>query len=74
MNGFQFVILVVLLLWIIHRIPSRWERDVYRKWTHDQLNKINAQIRGVPVSEIEQEFSNYISNRSAISLLRRFFY
>jgi hypothetical protein len=74
MSDLQFAILVLLLLWLIHRIPSRWQQDVRLKWIHDQLNEINASARGIPFSRVEEECRNYLSNRSAESLTRRFFW
>ena len=74
MSDLQFCILVLLLLWLIRRIPSRWQQDLRLKWIHDQLNEINASARGIPLSRVEEEYRNYLSNRSAESLIRRFFW
>lgn len=74
MGDIEFVILLVLLLWLIRCIPSRWQQDVRLKWIHDQLNEINANARGIPLSRVEEEYRNYLSNRSAESLTRRLFW
>lgn len=74
MGDIEFVILLVLLLWTIYRIPSRWRQDLYLTWILDQLTEIDADARGVPVSRIQEEFRNYLSNRSAVSALRRLFW
>ena len=74
MSDLQFCILVLLLLWLIRPIPSRWQQDLRLKWIHDQLNEINAGVRGIPLSRVEEEYRNYLSNRSAESLTRRFFW
>ena len=74
MGNIEFVILLVLLLWLIYRVPSRWRQDFYLTYILGQLAQIEANSRGVPLSKIEEEFRNYLSNKSAVSLTRRFFW
>jgi len=63
--GSQFVVLVVLLLWIEWRFPSPWnvQLGLNRHWA--QLNRIEAQVRGVPLETIEEEEKQCIENESA---------
>ena len=74
LGNIEFVILLVLLLWLIYRVPSRWRQDFYLTYILGQLAQIEANSRGVPLSKIEEEFRNYLSNKSAVSLTRRFFW
>jgi hypothetical protein len=61
----EFAILFILLLWIIRRVPTPWVYDMHTRRILTQLNRIEAYTRGVPVEEIEQEFSDYLANGTA---------
>jgi len=66
LSHLEFIIVVVLLVWIIRRLPTPWVYDMYLRRMLSQLNDIEAHARGVPLEQIKQEFSNTISDTTAI--------
>jgi hypothetical protein len=70
MEDWQFLVLLMLLLWILWRTrvtaqTSPWLRDALLRRMFNQLNHIEAAVRHVDVSEVEEETENWWSNEAA---------
>jgi hypothetical protein len=70
MEGWQFGILAFLLIWILWRTRSIAQtspllRDALRRRIFEQLNRIEAQQRGVPVADVEKEDDEWWQSTAA---------
>jgi hypothetical protein len=59
MGWLQFLVIVILLLWVIWRLPPRIAQDVLMRRLFRQLNQIESAATGVSVDGIEQKWLDY---------------
>jgi len=59
MDWWQFLIIVVLLLWIIWRLPPRIAQDTFIRCVFLQLDQIESAASGVSVDGIAQKWLDY---------------
>lgn len=65
MNFWQFGLIVVLQLWILWRSPTPWRTDMILRRTLNQLNRIEAQVRVIPLAEVEKEAEGWWADATA---------
>jgi hypothetical protein len=60
MTDWEFGVLVVLMLWILWRVPVAWRQWMVLRRIYRQLNLIEAHVRNVPLAEVEKEWDSWL--------------
>jgi hypothetical protein len=63
----EFGIVIVLLLWILWRVPVAWRTEMILRRIYRQLNLIESHVRNVPLVVVEEEWDVWYEN----AMLRR---
>jgi hypothetical protein len=63
----EFGIVIVLLLWILWRVPVAWRTEMILRRIYRQLNLIESHARNVPLAVVEKEWDVWCEN----AMLRR---
>ena len=66
LSHLEFLVVIFLLLWLIRRVRTPWVYNMYLRRILGQLDRIEAHTRGVPIEQIEKEFSAVIHTETAI--------
>jgi hypothetical protein len=75
MAGWQFLVVVALLLWVLWRTrvaaqSPPWLRDALLRRVFEQLNGIEAKVHGIPLAEIEKATELWWKGQLAVESVR----
>jgi hypothetical protein len=73
MQHIEFVILAGLLAAILWRLPVPWRANMFNVIILRKLNRIEARLRNVPVSQIDEELGGEIRDITAMEAGRPWF-
>ena len=58
--NWEFGVIILLVLWILWRLPAAGRREMLILKLQRQLHVIEAQLRGVPLNVVEQEWGDWL--------------
>jgi hypothetical protein len=65
MEFWQFALILILQVWLLWRSPTPWRTDAVLRRVFAQLNRIEAHLRGVPLTSVEQEADDWWETQRA---------